>query len=260
MRLVLALILLLLPLPAIAGLSESDLKDVELAPGPNARVPLDLRFRNANAGETTLAQEIGDRATLLLPVDYTCRMICGPALSIVASALARTDLRPGKDFRLVLVGLDPNSDVSQARAFADAQISNADLAASVSVLTGSAVSIGSLTQAIGYRYVRDSENNVFAHPTAIVALTSDGRVARTLSSLALDSTDLRLALIEAGEGKIGGVVGRLTLLCYGFDAVHGMYTSAIRRLLMIAAAGFLACLAAAIGLLHLRSRMNGVGT
>ena len=58
-------------------------------------------------------------------------------------------------------------------------------------------------------------------------LTADGRVSRALSSLALQPADLRLALLEAGEGKIGGLAGRLALLCYGFDAVHGIYTAQI---------------------------------
>ena len=57
-------------------------------------------------------------------------------------------------------------------------------------------------------------------------LTADGRVARALSSLALNPRDLRLALVEAGEGRIGGLADRITLLCSGFDPVHGVYTPA----------------------------------
>ena len=60
--------------------------------------------------------------------------------------------------------------------------------------------IQSLLATIGYRFQRDAANDAIAHPAAYVTLTADGRVSRVLSSLALQSTDLRLALIEAGDG------------------------------------------------------------
>ena len=87
--------------------------------------------------------------------------------------------------------------------------------------------------AIGYRFQRDAANDAIAHPAAFVTLTADGRVSRVLSSLALQPTDLRLALVEAGDGEIGGLAGRIALLCYGFDAVHGIYTRQIATLLQI---------------------------
>jgi hypothetical protein len=42
-------------------------------------------------------------------------------------------------------------------------------------------------------------------------------VMRVLSALGLNPTDLRLALVDAGEGHAGSVVDRAVLLCYGFD-------------------------------------------
>jgi protein SCO1/2 len=78
-------------------------------------------------------------------------------------------------------------------------------------------------------------------------LTADGRVSRALSSIALNPDDLRLALLEAGQGRLGGIASRLALLCYGFDAVHGLYTSRILALLRIGSGLSVAVLAAAIG-------------
>jgi protein SCO1 len=65
----------------------------------------------------------------------------------------------------------------------------------------------------------------------------------------LQPNDLRLALLEAGDGKIGGLAGRISLLCYGFDAVHGIYTRRIATLLQIAGGLTAVILAAAIALM-----------
>lgn len=257
MRRLAALTLCLAATPALAGLVESDIARAGLAPGPGARVPLALSFRTPEGAGTTLDRAIGGRPVLLLPIDYGCRMTCGPALAIVADALARTGLRPGADYRLVLVGLDPDSDGATARAFAAAQVGDPALTSATSVLIGNPSSLRTLTEAIGYGYVRDVENGAFAHPTGLVALTADGRVARALSTLALDATDLRLALVEAGEGRVGGIGDRLALLCYGFDPVHGIYTASVERVLAAAAALTVGALAAALLWLTTRSPRRG---
>jgi protein SCO1 len=242
--------------PVSAGLTQADLNSVEFAPPPNARVPLNALYRDANGRETTLGDAMAHRPALLLPVDYACRTTCGPALSIVSSALARTGLSPN-EYRLLLVGLDPQSTAGEARAFAEARIADPKLLAATSVLTGSPDAIRALTHAIGYKYRPDDTNKAFAHPTGLVALTADGRVARALSSLGVESNDLRLALTEAGEGRIGGMFGRLALLCYGFDAVHGTYTSVIERLLMVAALVTLILLAGALAAMSFLTNRRG---
>ncbi|TME46492.1 MAG: SCO family protein [Alphaproteobacteria bacterium] len=238
---------------AFAGLTEQQIGQVALAPPANARVPTALVFRDLDGRDVTLGEAIAGRPTLLLPADFTCSQICGPALSIAASALNQTGLRAGLDYSLVVVGIDAQDGIDVARRFTAGQIGGSG----VSVLSGSTVAIQSLLSAIGYRLQRDAANDAIAHPAALVTLTADGRVSRALSSLALRPTDLRLALIEAGEGKIGGLAGRLALLCYGFDAIHGIYTQQIAALLRISGGLTVVTITTAIGWMLWRSRKRG---
>ncbi len=259
--LVLALVLApaCLPSAARAGLTEAQIKDVGLNPAPGARAPLDLPFRDANGAAITLRDAIAGRPTLLMAVDYSCRTLCGPALSIVSAALEGSGLKPGADFRLVLFGLDPRAIPADAKRFVDAQVSDMALRAATIVLTSDADALHVLTAAIGYRYAPDTENGAFAHPAGFVTLTPDGHVARALSSLGAEPRDIQFALIEAGEGKIGGAIDRLSLLCYGFDAVHGIYTSRIRAILTGAGLVTIATLGGALALLTVHARRKGVG-
>jgi protein SCO1/2 len=242
-----------LPHAGWARLTQVELARVAVAPAPDARVPLDLGVTDAETGPTTLGDTIGGRATLLLPVDYTCGNVCDPMLAMSAAALRATGLVPGRDVGFVLVGLDPKDGVEAARRLllADAKTGEG---APARALVGDATAIARLTEALGYRYVVDREADSIAHPAAAILLAPDGRVARVLSPLALNGRDLRLALIEAGEGRGSTVGDRLTLLCYGYDAVRGVYTPLIERILSLAAGATVIVLGLGILALQRRSR------
>lgn len=234
--LLLALALFVAPaLRAAAAVTPRDLADVALAPGPEARIPVDLSLPDLAGRPVNLVQALGGRPALLIAVDYTCRTTCGPGLTIAERALAESGLEAGEDYRLVLVGLDAKDGPAAAKAMIEARMGRSSADAGTLVLLGDAVGTPALLAGLGYRAAYDAETDQFAHPAGAVALTPDGRVARVLSTLALNPRDLRLALVEAGEGQIGGLRDRLTLLCSGFDPAHGVYTPAIRRVL--AAAG-----------------------
>ncbi len=241
------------PALASAGLTEAQIGGMVLAPPAGARVPTELVLKDLEGRNTTLGEAIGGRPTLLLPADFTCKQICGPALTIAASALQQTGLIAGSDYSLVVVGINPQDGLEEARRFANSQVGGPGVA----VLSGEGGTIEVLTTAIGYRFAADLRNDAIAHPAALVVLAGDGRVARTMSSLALRPTDLRLALVEAGNGSIGGLAGRIALLCYGFDAVHGIYTERVASVLQISGAITVLVLAAAIGMLLRRSRRPG---
>lgn len=243
--------------PAAARLNRTELARVAAAPAPDARVPLDLVFGDAGrGGTTTLGAALGGRATLMLPVDYTCGNVCDPMLAMSGTALAATGLVAGRDYGLVLVGIDPRDDAAAARRMLEADLGTPARAAKATALVGDEAAVARLTRTLGYGFVYDEGTDGFAHPAAAMLLTGDGRVVRVLSPLALNGRDLRLALVEAGEGGTGGLTDRLALLCYGYDAATGIYTPLIRRILSAAAAATI--LAMALGLLILSRRPRRV--
>ena len=252
-RAIFLLVLALWPSLARAGLTEQQIRRVGFDPPAGAHVPLSLQFTDLGGHRLSVGEAINGRPTLLIPADFTCRQICGPALTIASSALRQTGLTPGRDYSLVIVGIDPRDGIDDARRFTQGQIGDAGTA----VLTGSRETVAALLDAIGYRTEVDDGDDAIAHPAAFVTLAPDGRLVRAISSLALQPGDLRLALLEAGNGHIGGLPGRIALLCYGFDAVHGIYTSRITTVLQIFGAGTVAVMAGLIGLMLMRSRRRG---
>ncbi|MGB7076630.1 MAG: hypothetical protein WBD53_05535, partial [Xanthobacteraceae bacterium] len=85
------------------------------------------------------------------------------------------------------------------------------------------------------------------------------QVRRVMSPIGLDGGDLRLALIDAGRGAIGGLADQLHLLCYGFDPAHGVYTERITTLLTFACLATLVIIAGGIfTMVMLRRRREAI--
>lgn len=220
-----------------AALTEADLARVNAAPAANAVLPSSLMLQGEHGETKPLRQWLGNAPSVWILADYTCQTLCGPIISIVSEAMERSGLRPGKDFRLIVAGLDPKDSAADAVAMKDAQIgTTGDLAEQTVFLRGSAQNISELTTAFGFWSVYDREHDQFAHTAAAFVVTPAGHIARVLSGLALDPTDLRLALVDAGEGRVGTWKDHFRLMCYGFDPTKGIYNVAIGRMLSGAAA------------------------
>ena len=239
---------------AWARLPTADLRAAQATPQPGAAIPLSLSFTDDTGRPTTLGDAIGDAPALLLFSDYTCRTLCGPLVEFAAAGLERSGLRPGRDFRLLVIGINPKDTRDDARLFKSRHIdARSPLFAATRVLIGDEATMRAATTAAGYRYVYDADDDQYAHPTAAFAIGPRGRIVRALSPLGIDAADLRLALVDAGEGRVGSLADHVRLLCYGFDPAKGIYTQSITDWLMVAACLTLAALAAGICTLSYRT-------
>ncbi len=255
MKLALVIVLLLALGTAVeAGITSSSLAEIGVAPPANARVPLQTAWRDERGVPRQLGEAIGGRPTLLIFADFTCSTLCGPVLAFAVDALGQSGLQPGSDYRLVVLGLDPKDGPEQATKMKRERIGDGPLTAAVSFLSTEEPIVRQVADALGYRFAYDAERDQFAHPAAAFAVTADGRVARVLSGLGIDPGDVRLALVEAGEGRVGTLSDRVRLLCYGFDPTMGAYTLAVRRGLAIVSAITVLVLAGLIGWMSLQTR------
>ncbi|MGY3604182.1 MULTISPECIES: SCO family protein [unclassified Bradyrhizobium] len=223
--------ILLAGVPAQARVNVSEMAGVEAVPPPNGSLPLSLLLQGEKDIEP-LREWLGATASVWVLADYTCKSLCGSTISIVAQALKDSGLKPGADFRFLVVGLDPKDSVADALTMKHDQIgSDGELVRNSHFLRTNAAAVRELTNAFGLHFRYDSEHDQFAHPLAAFVVTPDGRVVRGLSALALDAASLRLALVDAGRGQVGSVADHIGLICYGFDPVSGTYTLAVGRLL-----------------------------
>jgi protein SCO1 len=203
------------------------------------RLALDARVIDETGRSTAISEYFGRRPVILLFAYYSCPMLCTQVVSGLASAVGVLSLQPGRDFDVVVVSFDPRDTPATARAkkaqFLD-RYKAPRAASSTHFLTAGKASIDALTKTAGFRYVWDAPTGQFAHPTGIIVVTPDGRMARYLFGIEYGPRDLRLALVEASDGKVGSPVDTLLLYCYHYDPMTGRYGVAILRTLRIAGA------------------------
>jgi protein SCO1 len=220
---------------AHAGYTKAELGAVYTDAKPDAQLPLAQDFLDENGKATTLGAAIGNRPAVLVFADYTCTTLCGPILAFAAGGLEKTGLAAGRDFRLIVIGIDPKDGLADARRIKASHVgAGTPLAAATAMLTGNADAIRAATAAAGYHYVYDESADQFAHPAVAYVVTAQGRISRVLSGLGLDAGDLRLALVDAGQGRVGTIADRIRLLCYCFDPETGIYSAAISRVMLAA--------------------------
>jgi protein SCO1 len=202
-------------------------------------MPLDTPLVDEAGRPVRLGDYFGTRPVVLVFAYYDCPMLCTQVINGLASALGVLSLEPGKDFEIVTVSFDPRDTPATATAKKAVYLDRyrrPGAAAAWHFLTGGPASIERLTKAAGFRYVWDDQTKQFAHPTGVIVLTPDGRLARYLFGIEYGPRDLRLALVEASAGKVGTPVDALLLYCYHYDPMTGRYGLVIMRAMRIAGA------------------------
>jgi protein SCO1/2 len=197
-------------------------------------VPLDTTFLDEAGRTVRLGDYFGKRPVVMVFAYYNCPMLCTQVINGLASALS---LNPGSDFEIVTVSFDPRDTPATATAKKAVYLQryrHPGAAEAWHFLTGDQASIARLTKAAGFRYVWDKETQQFAHPTGIIVLTPDGRLARYLFGIEYGPRDLRYAIVDASAGKVGNAVDALLLYCYHYDPTTGRYGLAIMRALRVA--------------------------
>jgi protein SCO1/2 len=216
--------------PARAALTQSEIAQVAAVPVPNASLPLQAPLTDEQGATKSLQQWLNGKPTIWVLADYTCKTLCGPVIGVVADALDKSGLRPGRDFNYMVLGLDPKDTAADAAAMKEGRIGGA-LAKSTFFLRASPDNTAALLRTFGFQTAYDRENDQFAHPAAAFVVTPQGRIANLLSGLGLQPTDVRLALVSASQGRVGSLADHIRLLCYGFDPTRGTYNVAIGRVL-----------------------------
>jgi protein SCO1/2 len=226
---------------------------------PGADFPMNLPFRDASGRTVTLAGIARGKPIVLVPVQHHCPNICGFTLNGVARAVAGQGFVAGRDFEVVAFGFDPRekpADAAVSAARLDKLIPAKD-ADGVHALVGSPADVAAAMRGIGYRYGWDPRIGQYAHVAAVAVLTPDGRPARWLYGVQPQGDDLKLALLDAGRGKIGNLGDQLLLLCYHYDPQTGRYDPLIWIVLRIGGVATVAALGGLILLMVLRERKAG---
>jgi protein SCO1 len=200
------------------------------------QLPLDLPFRDDDGRALRLGELCGRRPVLLVPVYYRCPLLCSQVLNGLVRSLKPVRATAGKEFDVVAFSIDPEETPQVAGPKKAAYLERYERPGSAAgwhFLTGTAGSIRSLSEAIGFRYTYNPQTKLYTHAAGLVIATPEGRIARYMYGIDYPPRELEREIDQARAGRIGAPIARLLLLCYDYDSATGKYTLSILRLLRV---------------------------
>ncbi|MCG8350568.1 MAG: SCO family protein [Chloroflexales bacterium] len=247
--------------PAYAQESSPDpLTDVGFDQRLDTQVPLGLQFVNEDGQSVELRQYFGTKPVILVLGYYECPMLCSIVRDGLVTSLKQVDFDVGKEFEVVYVSIDPQETPMIAAAQKTALLAEYNRPGAEDgwhLLVGNQESIEQLAHTVGFRYVYDEAIDQYAHPSGIVVLTPQGRVARYFYGIEYEPRDLRFGLMDASADKIGAPVDQLLLLCYHYDPATGQYSGIITNVTQLAGIVTVLTIVAAIATLTRRTQPGG---
>ena len=213
--------------PPPSGAAPVVLDEVRIEEKLGNPVPLDVTLQDGAGRPYVLRQAFdGKHPVVLALVYYDCPMLCGLILSGLAKAMRENGLELGRDYQAVTVSFDPDEKPIQGaerrRGYLQS-MGRTDGGPDWPFLVGPAEASRRIADAAGFYYKRDPVTGEWAHLAAIFVLTPDGKVSRYLYGIDYPPKDLRLALVEAADGKVGTSFDRFLLTCYRYDPASRKY-------------------------------------
>ena len=204
----------------------------------DGQIPPDLAFVDDSGRPVKLGDYFGKKPLILNLVYYNCPMLCGEELAGLSSAMKVVKFDVGKEFDILTVSFNPKETPTLAASKKQEYVKRygrPNAAAGWHFLTGPAESINALATAVGFQYQYDESKNQYAHATAIMVLTPQGRISRYFYGIEFPPKDLRMGLVEASQGKIGNAVDQVLLYCYHYDPAAGKYGAVVSNMLKVGA-------------------------
>ena len=218
---------------------QSPLSRVAIEQKLDSQLPLDAVFQDETGKTVQLGSYFGKRPVVLALVYYDCPMLCTQILNGVVRAAKVLTFTPGKEYEVVAISFDARekpADAAAKKAVYMKDFGHPETAGGWHFLTGGVDPIKRVTDAVGFRYVWDVNTAQFAHASAVYVLTPEGKLSKYFYGIDYSPKDMRFALVEASENRIGNPVDKILLYCYHFDPHAAKYTPYALALLRVAGA------------------------
>jgi protein SCO1 len=219
-----------------------EIENVDIEEKLGGELPLALPFRDENDQHVVLGDFFDVGMPVIVTFNYSnCPMLCSVQLGGLVDALREMDLRPGRQFRVVTVTLDPTESpavASETKArYLERLEDGAEVAGGWHFLTGSQRSIEALAESLGFGYEYSPERNEYFHPPAIVFASPSGFISSYLYGVRYEPDDVTQGLMSAALGDTRESAEQFILSCFMFEGTSG-YAYTAWQVMRVGAIGF----------------------
>ena len=239
-----------------------ELEDVGVTEHLDSSLPLDAVFRDESGKVVKLGDYFdGKRPVLFVFAYFTCPVLCGLILDDTFKALNDVTWTIGREFDMVVVSINPHETVERTQAKRTSLLNSYNRkeegARGLHLLMGDKPTIARTTDAAGFRYKYDAEQDQFAHSSLLMIVKPNGQLARYLYGLEFPPNDIRLGLLEASEGRSLSTAEQIIIYCYHYDPKGGKYVLVASRVMKIGAAMTAIALGTMLAFFWIKERRKG---
>ncbi len=225
----LVLFLLLLSFHAVAD-NDVPPADLGIYEKLDQYIPDDIVLTDENYNQVNLKEAI-DKPTVIALVYYECPGLCSPLLEGVADVISKAKMDLGKDYEVFTISFDPTEKPRLAK---DKKANYAKLVKGQDVqngwtwFTGDSTNINHLLHSLGYEVKKAGKE--FVHPAALIVLSPQGKITRYLHGTYFLPFDLKMAVVEASEGRSGPTINKVLQYCFSYDPKGKKYVFNITKI------------------------------
>lgn len=250
----------------------ADARGLDVEEKPGAMLPLDTPLFRSDGKQVMLGDYFKSvdpaaasdlpsaKPTIIALVYYRCPVTCTAVMDKVVACMNKLEYSVGTEYNTLFISFDPDETPKQSREVKALHLAAYDrpetpaIKAGFEFFTGAANSVKSIADAVGFRY-RRLQNGEYSHPVAIFVATPGGKVSRYFYGFDYPPRDMKLALLEAAEGKFTPSIGdRLLQFCYMYDPAKGRFTLQAMRVMQVGGTLSMIVVFSVIGLLLLAER------
>jgi protein SCO1/2 len=199
-------------------------------------LPLDTFTFADEEGNPIVLKDLFDRPVVLTLVYLRCPSICTPLLQELSRNVNNCDLTPGEDYRMVTISFDPTETPDLAKlkkANFLATLDKKDVSPSDwRWLTGNEENIKRITEQVGFHYIKDKNKVDYVHAATVIFLSAEGKIVRYLNGIQFNPADLKMAVIDATQGRARSFMRRVQALCYTYDPASRGYVLQLNRIIL----------------------------
>jgi protein SCO1/2 len=215
---------------AVSGATENKPPEIGIYEHLDKYLPDDLNFVDENHQIVNMKSSI-DKPTVFALVYYECPGLCSPLLEGVADVISKAKLDLGSDYQVYTVSFDPEEKPVLARDKKSNYarlVKNRDVENGWRWFTGDSASIARLLDSFGFKIKKEGQE--FVHPASLIVVSPKGKITRYLYGTYFLPFDLKMAVVEASEGKSSATINKVLKYCFSYDPEGRKYVLNFTRI------------------------------
>lgn len=214
-----------------------ELKGVGITEHLGDKVDLTLPVINEKGETVSLSTYFQKgKPVLLSPIYFACPGLCSFHFNGVIDALKKVDWNPGQKFEVVAFSFDAKEthEVGEKKKINYMKMyDRAGTDGGFHFLTAPQSTVDQLMNQVGFKFKWNEKINEWAHASAAIMISPEGKITRYLHGIEFNPQDLKLALNESGEGKVGNIIDSAILYCFKYDQHQSKYGLQVFRVMQI---------------------------